>query len=54
MLEAHLLDFQGDLYGELARVQFVSRLRAEERFASPEALVEQMTRDVEATRQALS
>ena len=54
VLEAHLLDFHGDLYGELARVQFVSRLRAEERFESPDALVEQMTRDVEATRQALS
>ena len=54
VLEAHLLDFDGDLYGELARVQFVARLRAEERFDSPEALVEQMTRDVEATRRALA
>ena len=35
-------------------MQFVTRLRAEERFDSPEALVEQMTRDVEATRRALA
>lgn len=45
LLEAHLLDFDGDLYGQPARVRFVERLRGEERFDSVEALVEQMTDD---------
>jgi riboflavin kinase/FMN adenylyltransferase len=54
LLESHLLDFDGDLYGEEARVQFVARLRGEERFDSVEALVAQIARDVEATRQALA
>ena len=53
VLEAYLLDFDGDLYGQAARVSFVSRLRDEERFESTDALVEQMARDVEATREAL-
>jgi riboflavin kinase / FMN adenylyltransferase len=53
LLEAYLLDFDGDLYGEHARVRFVSRLRGEERFESTEALVAQMNRDVEAARVAL-
>jgi riboflavin kinase/FMN adenylyltransferase len=54
LLEAHLLDFDGDLYGEPAKVRFVSRLRGEERFDSVDALVAQITRDVEATRAALT
>lgn len=54
MLEAHLLDFSGDLYGEVARVQFVARLRAEERFDSPDALIAQMARDVQTTREVLA
>jgi riboflavin kinase/FMN adenylyltransferase len=53
MVEAFLLDFDGDLYGERARVRFVSRLRGEERFESTDALVAQMNRDVEAARAAL-
>ena len=53
LLEAHLLDFDGDLYGEGARVRFVARLRDERRFDSVEALVLQMRRDVEATRTLL-
>ena len=53
MVEAYLLDFSGDLYGERARVRFVSRLRGEERFESTEALVAQMNEDVEAARAAL-
>jgi riboflavin kinase/FMN adenylyltransferase len=53
MVEAYLLDFSGDLYGERAKVRFVSRLRGEERFASTEALVAQMNNDVEAARAAL-
>lgn len=50
LLEAFVLDFHGDLYGEQARVQFVSRLRDEERFESVEALVVQMGVDVAAAR----
>jgi riboflavin kinase/FMN adenylyltransferase len=53
LLEAYLLDFDADLYGEKAKVCFVSRLRGEERFESTEALVEQMNRDVDAARAAL-
>ena len=45
LLEAHLLDFDGDLYGEHAKVRFVARLRGEERFDGVEALVEQIHRD---------
>jgi riboflavin kinase/FMN adenylyltransferase len=54
LLEAHLLDFDGDLYGEAARVRFVARLRDEERFESADDLVAQVARDVEATRAALA
>jgi len=50
MLEAYLLDFDGDLYGERAKVRFCSWLRPEERFDSVDALVTQIGRDVEATR----
>lgn len=53
LLEAHLLDFDGDLYGEHVRVRFVTRLRGEARFDGAEALVAQMRRDVEDTRAAL-
>jgi riboflavin kinase/FMN adenylyltransferase len=50
LLEPHLLDFDGDLYGEVARVRFVERLRAEERFDSVDDLVAQMGRDCDAAR----
>lgn len=53
LLEAYLLDFSGDLYGEPAKVRFVERLRGEERFDSVEALVEQMHADVEKARHVL-
>jgi len=53
LLEAYLLDFDGDLYGEPARVRFVCRLRGEARFESVEGLVAQMGRDVAQTRTAL-
>ena len=50
LIEAYLLDFDGDLYGKPLRVEFLKRLRGERRFASVDALVEQMRRDVEETR----
>jgi riboflavin kinase/FMN adenylyltransferase len=53
LLEAHLLDFEGDLYGEHVKVRFVERLRAEERFTSVDALVAQIEQDCEAARVAL-
>lgn len=53
LLEAYLLDFDGDLYGERARVRFVSRLRGEERFDSVDALIAQMRADVDEARRRL-
>jgi len=52
LVEAHLIDFEGDLYGETVRIAFLERLRGERRFASVEALVEQMGADVERARVA--
>jgi riboflavin kinase/FMN adenylyltransferase len=49
-IEAHLLDFDGDLYGQTIRIDFEHRLRGQRRFDSPEALAEQLRRDVEAVR----
>jgi riboflavin kinase/FMN adenylyltransferase len=46
LIEAYLIDFDGDLYGETLRVAFYKRLRGERRFESVDALVEQMGRDV--------
>jgi riboflavin kinase/FMN adenylyltransferase len=46
LIEAYLLDFDGDLYGHELRLDFLARLRGERRFDSAEALVEQMHRDV--------
>ena len=46
LIEAYLIDYDGDLYGETLRVAFTRRLRGERRFESVDALVEQMHRDV--------
>ncbi len=54
LLECFLLDFEGDLYGEQARVRFVARLRGEKRFSSVDDLVEQMHRDVARARAVLA
>jgi len=53
LLEAYLLDFSGDLYGQAVAVGFVERIRSEERFDSVEDLVAAMHRDVEAVRRVL-
>jgi riboflavin kinase/FMN adenylyltransferase len=45
ILEAHLFDFEGDLYGEWVRVEWVERLRDIERFPSVEALTQQLDHD---------
>ncbi len=47
LVEAHLIDFEGDLYGQTLRIAFVERMRGEKRFETVEELVEQMNRDVE-------
>lgn len=52
-VEAFILDFNGDLYDSEITVEFVDRLRDELRFETPEALVAQMHKDVEQTRQTL-
>jgi riboflavin kinase/FMN adenylyltransferase len=52
-LEAHILDFSGDLYGKELRVEFIERLRPEVRFESSEALIAQMESDVERTRNVI-
>jgi riboflavin kinase / FMN adenylyltransferase len=54
LVEAYLLHFDGDLYGEPAQVSFAHRLRDEQRFDSVEALIAQMRVDVEATEQVLA
>ena len=54
LLEAHLFDFDGDLYGRRIEVEFVARLRDEEKFADLPALVEQMQRDAAQARAILS
>jgi riboflavin kinase / FMN adenylyltransferase len=51
LVEAYVLDFDGDLYGKQLRLDFLSRLRGERRFQSAEELVEQMHRDVARTRE---
>ncbi|HET7769452.1 MAG TPA: bifunctional riboflavin kinase/FAD synthetase [Chloroflexota bacterium] len=53
VVEASLLDFDGDLYGQTLRLHFVTRLRGQERFTSADALINQMHRDVEEASAAL-
>ncbi len=54
LLEAHLLDFSGDLYGEAARIEFVEHLRDEVRFESVDDLIVQMGRDCDQARAVLT
>jgi riboflavin kinase/FMN adenylyltransferase len=51
LIEVYLLDFDGDLYGRRLCLEFLERLRGERRFDTPEALIEQMHRDVGRTRE---
>jgi riboflavin kinase/FMN adenylyltransferase len=51
LVEAHVIDFEGDLYGRTVRIAFLARLRGERRFGSTEALVEHMLADVERARE---
>ncbi len=54
LLEVHLFDFSGDLYGAAMEVAFVARLREERKFASLEALKGEMARDMTLARAALA
>jgi riboflavin kinase/FMN adenylyltransferase len=54
LLEAHLLDFEGDLYDEKVKVRFVAWLRGELRFESVDDLVAQIARDCDEARRLLS
>lgn len=51
LIEAHLIDFEQDLYGKNLRVAFVKRLRGERRFPTVEDLIAQMHRDVDEARE---
>jgi riboflavin kinase/FMN adenylyltransferase len=53
VVEAYLIDFAGDLYGQRLRLHFVARVRGQETFASVPELVAQMGRDVETARALL-
>lgn len=54
LLEAHLFDFDGDLYGRHIEVEFVAKLRDELKFPDLPALTEQMHRDADNARRLLS
>ncbi|MEM7452671.1 MAG: bifunctional riboflavin kinase/FAD synthetase [Pseudomonadota bacterium] len=54
LLEVHVFDFAGDLYGRRLEVELVEKLRDEERFDNLDALVEQMNADAAAARAALA
>lgn len=54
LIEAYVLDFDGDLYGQEIELTFVQRLRGEERFDGIEPLVEQMHRDVAQAREIVA
>ena len=54
VVEAHLIGFDEDIYGEMLRIAFLDRLRGEKRFDSVDELVEQMNRDVEEAKRITS
>jgi riboflavin kinase / FMN adenylyltransferase len=54
LVEAYLLDFSGDLYGETLRIAFLQRMRGEKRFESVDELVAQMHRDADQAREIAS
>ena len=53
-IEAYLLDFSGDIYGQILRLEFVQHLRGEEKFDTLQALLDQMDEDVRQTRDMLT
>jgi riboflavin kinase / FMN adenylyltransferase len=53
-LETHLFDFEGDLYGSRVSLAFIERIRDEQKFDGPEALIAQIRRDAETARAVLA
>jgi riboflavin kinase/FMN adenylyltransferase len=53
VIEAHLIDFDGDLYAARLRLEFVTRLRAQRRFASVDDLVAEIRRDIQKVKELL-
>jgi riboflavin kinase/FMN adenylyltransferase len=53
LLEAHLFDFDGDLYGKRIDIEFVARLREEAKFADLDTMVKQIDRDAAEAREIL-
>jgi riboflavin kinase/FMN adenylyltransferase len=49
-VEAHLLDFAGEIYGKEMELTFVEKLRDEQKFSSPDTLKEQIAKDIEVAR----
>lgn len=50
-VEAHFIDFSGDLYGQTLSIEIIDWLRDQHRFDSPQSLIQQMHRDVDLARQ---
>lgn len=53
LIEVHILDFEGDLYGRMLEVEFVERIRGERSFASADELVAQINADITIARRTL-
>jgi riboflavin kinase/FMN adenylyltransferase len=53
-VEAHILDFSGDLYNQNVKLDFIEKLRGEERFESVEELIKQIYADIEQTREIIT
>ena len=53
LVEVHILDFSGNIYGQELQVELIDRLRDEMKFPGPEELKSQMTKDVELARMLL-
>jgi riboflavin kinase/FMN adenylyltransferase len=52
-VEAHLMDFEGEIYGHPMRLDFIERLREEKRFPSVDALTEQLNQDMADAKEIL-
>ena len=52
-VEAHILDFDGDLYARNIEIEFLARIRGDEKFDSVEALIDQIRRDEDKAREIL-
>ena len=53
-MEVHILDFNEDIYGQNIRVNFVQRIRGEEKFSNISELSDQIKKDIEKAREILS